>query len=130
MRTGVTRRMTRTTSGGRSRKESPPPGPSYFSASAIANARPGSSSTTAVPRISTYRSSSAGSHTVRLTRGSRSMLVTLRRPAAVEISTSSPSRSTHTGEVCGLPSGFTVAITTTCAASTSAARELGQDAFR
>ncbi len=46
-----------------------------------------------------------------LTRGSRTMFRCLTRPSTVENSRSPPSRPTHTTEVCGLPSEFTVAST-------------------
>src|SRR3954464_4821313 len=43
------------------------------------------------------------------TRGSRRMFLSFWRPRAVFTSTRSPSKSTHTGVTCGLPSGMTVA---------------------
>src|SRR5579872_368883 len=43
------------------------------------------------------------------TRGSRRIFLSFWRPRAVFTSTRSPSRSTHTGVTCGLPSGMSVA---------------------
>src|SRR2546423_1697423 len=43
------------------------------------------------------------------TRGSRRILLSFWRPRAVFTRTRSPSRSTHTGVTCGLPSGMSVA---------------------
>src|SRR5262249_22418332 len=83
--------------------------PESFRDSALGSVLPGSPVSSAVPRISTDWYGFAVSNTVRLTRGSRVRLSTLRRVESAENSTVSPSRRIHTTEVCGPPSGFTVA---------------------
>ena len=104
-RSGITRTITRATSSGSGGGSSP----RYFCDSSLGSHLPGSPVTSAVPRISADWYGLAVSNTVRLTRGSRARLSTLRRVAIAENSTVSPSRRIHTTEAWGPPSGFSVA---------------------
>jgi hypothetical protein len=61
----------------------------------------------------------SASKTVRLTRASRARFRAFWRRAVVEKSTKSPSRTIQTTEVCGPPSGFSVATVATFLPSSS-----------
>src|SRR5690348_5575926 len=101
----MTRTITRASSSGSGGGSSP----RYFCDSARDSDFPGSPVSSTVPRSSTDWYGFAVSNTVRLIRGSLVRFRTLRRVAIAENSTVSPSRKIHTTEVCGPPSGFTVA---------------------